>query len=328
MRFRFLLPYLVTVFLVFGVFTASKVNASSLSDVSMTMSPENPVPNQSVTITLSSYVDDLNSVLISWSVDGKKSLSGIDVTSLTVTAPALGKTETVVATVSLPDGDLNETMVIKPSIVVMLWQAKDSYVPPFYEGKAMPTSSSEIKVVAMPEIKNGSGFVDPSNLVYTWQLDQNNQEADSGYGKNSFTYVSDFLDGSNDTSVTISTLDQQSSAEGGLRIGTVSPQIDFYKDDVVLGTVWQQALSDGSQVSRNEMIQAIPYFISPKDFELPFLTFTWSINGTQVPTLPYNKSFLPLQTQAGASGTSNISLEIDSTNNITETASKNIYVSF
>jgi len=33
--------------------------------------------------------------------------------------------------------------------MVLLWQADDSYVPPFYEGKALPSPNSEIKVVAM-----------------------------------------------------------------------------------------------------------------------------------------------------------------------------------
>ncbi len=102
--------------------------------------------------------------------------------------------------------------------------------------------------MAIPEIKNGSSFVNPSNLVYTWQLDQNNQEADSGYGKNSFTYTSDILDNSNDVSVDVATLNQQDSSEGNLNIRTVSPKIDFYKDDPTLGTAWQQALFDGYYV--------------------------------------------------------------------------------
>lgn len=212
--------------------------------------------------------------------------------------------------------------------MVMLWQAEDSYTPPFYEGKAMPTSSSEIKVIAMPEIKNSSGFVDPNNMIYSWQLDQNNQQADSGYGKNSFLYVSDFLDTSNDVSVVTTTVDGQDSAQGGLNIKTINPKIDFYKDDLTLGTDWQQALSDESWVSGNEIVQAAPYFISPKDFRIPTLVFTWSVNGQQVPTLSYNESILPLQAQPGASGTSQIGLEIDSTQNITETVSKTMNLNF
>jgi len=328
MRIRFLLPYLVIIFLLFGAFSVSKVKASDPSDISVAMNPQNPAPNQSVTITLSSYVDDLHSTLITWSVNGKKSTSGIDATTFSVTAPALGKSITVVATISLADGDLNENIVIKPSVMVMLWQAEDSYVPPFYEGKAMPTPSSEVKVVAMPELKNGSNTINPNNLVYSWQLDENNQEGDSGYGKNSFTYTSDFLDSSNDVSVDVATLDSQSSTEGALNIKTVEPKINFYKDDPALGTLWQQSLFNGYQVLGTMVVQAAPYFVSPKDFRLPFLTFTWSVNGQQAPTLPNNKSLLPLQTQAGASGTSQIGLEIDSTQNLTETVSKQINLNF
>ena len=329
MRLRLLLPYLAIVFLIFGTFSVFKARASDPSDISVVMDPENPAPNQNVTITLSSYVDDLHSTLVTWSVNGRKSTSGIDVTTFSVTAPLLGQAETVVATISLPDGDLNETILIKPSIMVMLWQAEDSYVPPFYEGKALPTPSSEIKVVAMPEIKNGSGFINSNNLVYTWQLDQNNQENDSGYGKNSFTYASDFLDDSNDVSVDVASLDQQSTTEGAVNIKTVAPKIDFYNDDPTLGPVWQQAMFGGYQILGNTaVIQAAPYFVSPKDFRIPFLTFTWSVNGQQVPTLPYNKSLLPLQVPAGTSGTSQIGLEIDSTQNLTETVSKTMNLNF
>ena len=40
--------------------------------------------------------------------------------------------------------------------MVLLWQANDSYVPPFYKGKALPGADTKIKIVAMPEIRSGS----------------------------------------------------------------------------------------------------------------------------------------------------------------------------
>ncbi len=175
MKFRFLLLLLVTIIITTGVISPFKVSASSPSDVSISTVPENPAPNQNVTITLSSYVDDLDSVLITWTVNGKNSSSGIGDKSFSLIAPALGQKTTVIATISLSDGDLNETIPITPAIMTMLWQANDSYVPPFYEGKALPSPDSEIKVVAMPEIKNGSSFVNPTNMTYDWQLDENNR---------------------------------------------------------------------------------------------------------------------------------------------------------
>jgi hypothetical protein len=311
-----------------GVLSPSKANASSPSDINVITAPENPSPNQNVTITLSSYVDDLNSVLISWSVNGKNSAKGIGDTSFSLTAPALGGKTTVTAVISLADGDLNETILVKPSIITMLWQADDSYVPPFYKGKALPSPDSEIKVVALPEIKNGSSFVNPTNMTYDWQLDQTNDQNNSGYGKNSFTYVSDYLDNSNNVSVTASTLDQNSSVDGSVDVSTVSPKIDFYVNDPTLGTIWEQALSDGHQVLGNEIIQAAPYFISPKDIRIPFLTFTWSINDEQIAVPTYSNNLLPLQLQNGVHGTSKIDLTVNNVHDLVQTVSKEINVNF
>lgn len=328
MKFKFILLSLVVIVIMMGVVLPLKTRASSPSDVSVSMSPENPAPNDNVTITLGSYVDDLNSVLISWSVNGKSSLAGVGQKSFSVNAPALGQTTTITATISLSDGDLNEVATIKPAIMTMLWQADDSYVPPFYEGKAMPSPDSTVKIVALPEIKNGSSFVNPNNIVYSWSLDSTADANSSGYGKNYYTYVSDYLNSSNNVSVTASTLDQQNVIDGNINVSTKTPKIDFYKNDPTLGTIWEQALSDGHQVTGNEIIQAAPYFISPQEIRIPFLTFTWSINGEQIAVPSYSKNFLPLQLQTGVHGTSDIGLEVDNIHSLVNTASKEISVQF
>ena len=328
MRFKFLL-LLVMVFVTFAVILPFQANASSPDDISVITTPANPAPGQNTTITLSSYVDNLNSVPISWSVDGKKVSSGIGVNSFSLFAPStLGKKTTVIATISLSDGDLNETIVIKPAVMVMLWQADDSYVPPFYKGKALPSPDSEIKVVALPEIKTSSGLVDPKNMTYDWQLDQTNDENSSGYGKNSFTYVSDYLDNSNNASVTATTLDQQNSIAGSVDVTTIMSKIDFYKNDPVLGTIWDQAFPDGQQISGNAIIEAAPYFISPKDLRIPFLSFAWTINDQPITVPDYRKNFLPVQTQAGISGTAKIDLTVNNIHSLVNTASKEINVNF
>jgi hypothetical protein len=327
MKFRFLLLLLVATIITTG-FLPLKTNASSPSDINISTVPENPVPNQNVTITLSSYVDDLNSVLISWSVNGKQSASRIGDTSFSLIAPTLGQKTTVIATISLSDGDLNETIPIKPAIITMLWQADDSYVPPFYEGKALPSEESEIKVVAMPEIKNGSSFVDPTNMTYDWQLNETNDADNSGYGKNSYVYVSDYLSNSDNVSVTASTLDGSDSVEGSLDVSTVNPKIDFYRDDPTLGTIWDEVVGDGSEVVGNETLQAAPYFISPKDLRMPFLSFAWSMNDQPVTIPTYIKTLLPLQTEAGIHGTSKIDLEVNNAHSLVNTASKEINVNF
>jgi hypothetical protein len=303
-------------------------NAASPDDTLVNVVPQNPAPNQNTSITLSSFVNNLDSVLITWSVNGKNVSSGIGKKTFLVNAPALGGETDVVATIAFPDGIVEKKIVIKPSVMVLLWQADDSYVPPFYKGKAMPSPSSEVKVVAMPEIKNSSGIVNPKNMLYAWKLDFTNNQDGSGFGKNSFIYTNDYLDNSNNVEVTASTMDQSQSSDASIDIGTTQPKILFYKNDPGLGTIWQQALSDGHKVQGTEIMLAAPYFISPKDIRIPSLTWTWSINDNFVNILGPEKNLLPIAAQPGVSGTSKIDLSINNSFKLFESVSKEINVNF
>ena len=328
MKLRLLLLSLIVTFVMIGIISPFKAKASSPDTILVDIVPQNPAPGENVNITLNSYVDNLNSVSISWSVDGKNVSSGIGKKSFSVNAPSAGLETGVVAKISLPDGDIQTKIIIRPSVMVLLWQADDSYVPPFYKGKALPSPQSEVKVVAMPEIRNGSKTVDPANLVYAWKQDYTNNQDGSGYGKNSFVYTNDYLDNSNNIDVTVGTVDQQFSSEASLDIGTYQPKILFYKNDVNMGTLWENILADGHKVTGDETIEADPYFISPGDIRIPILNWTWSINNSAVNITSFRNNLLPLKVQAGISGTSKIDLQIQSSDKIFENVSKEINVTF
>ncbi len=327
MGLKFSLLYLIAIFAIYGSF-ALKINAQSINGVLVDMVPSTPAPYGNTTINLKSYENNLDSVLISWSVDGKTMISAIGKKSFSVTAPAAGVTMNIVATISLPDGTIETKIEIRPSVMVLLWQANDSYVPPFYRGKALPSPQSEVKVVAMPEIKSGSGNISPQNMTYSWQTDYNNNVDGSGYGKNSFAYVNDYLEDSNTISVTASTVDQSSSVNGSIDIGTIVPKILLYKKDIALGTLWQNTLPDTYKIQGPEIIEAIPYFVSPKQIINPALVWNWSINDIPVTVAGYNKNLMPLQVQAGTHGTSKLDLQISNTDKIFQTTSKEINIEF
>lgn len=327
-RLKIFLLYLIAIFAILGTFLPFRVNAVSPSSILVNVSPENPSPGENVNITLNSYVSNLDSVLISWSVDGKILLSGVGKKTFSLTAPKAGAETNVLATISLPDGPLTTRIVIKPTEMVLLWQANDSYVPPFYKGKAMPTPDSKIKVVALPEIKSGSQMVSPNNMTYSWKQDYTNDQGASGYGKNSFVYTSDFLDSSNNVSVTADTVDQKYSSGGSLDIATYQPKIVFYKNDPTLGTIWEHALLDGHKILGDEIIEAAPYFISPQDIRIPILTFNWFINDEQIEVKGVNKNLFPVTVQYGISGTSRIKLTIENSYKFFANISKEINVEF
>lgn len=327
MRLKLSLLYLITILMVLGGI-GSKVDATSSSSILVNITPPNPAPYENTSITLKSYADNLDNVLISWSANGKTVASGVGKKSFSTEAPAAGAELNIIATISLPDGAVDSKITIKPSVMVLLWQANDSYVPPFYRGKALPTPESEIKVVAMPEIRNSAGNISPQNMTYYWKKDYTNNVDGSGYGKSFFLYTNDYLEDSNNISVTTSTLDQKYSANASINIGTKQPKILFYKNDSNLGVIWEKTLPDSYTIQGPEIIEAIPYFISPKEILTPNLVWSWFINDSLIDLTNFKKNSMPLQIETGTHGVSKLRLKIENQDKIFQTTEKEINIEF
>jgi len=228
----------------------------------------------------------------------------------------------------LPDGEIEKRILIQPAEMVILWQANDSYVPPFYKGKALPVASSEIKIVAIPEIEVNGKTADPKKMSHYWKKNYTNQQASSGYGKDSFIYINDYLDDSNTISVTSQTINQGSSSEGSVTVTVTEPEIVFYKEDPVFGTIWEHALPSSYQISEEEVIFAAPYFMSPKELIRPDILWSWSINDAPVSISGFRQNIIPLKTVSGISGASKLKLDIENKYNIFQTASKEMNIQY
>lgn len=327
MKLRLMLPF-VAIFLIAGVFLPSVAQAASPSSISITANPENPNPNENVNIKLSSYLSNLDSVSITWFLNGKNILSGVGKKSFSLSAPTSEGEASVKAVISLPDGEIEKSITIKPTTTILLWQANDSYVPPFYKGKAMPSINSEIKIVAMPEIKKGSQFIDPQNMIYEWKQDYTNMQQSSGYGKNYFTYVNDYLEDYSNVAVVASTIDQKYSSSANIDVGATDVKVLFYKNDIDLGTIWEHSLSNGYKITGDAVLEASPYFISPKDIRIPTLSWIWSINDKLINMPSIRKNLIPLKVQEGTTGSSKIMLDIENKYKVFGTAKGKINVTF
>jgi len=325
MVFRLLL---IATLIVFGSFSSNAQAQSSSASILVRVLPENPSPNQNVTINLSSYLSNLDTVLITWSVNGARIISETGQKTFSTTVGAAGTDTRILATIHLPAGIIEKRITLRPSNLNILWEALDSYVPPFYKGKALPVLDSEIKVVAMPEIISGSTMTNSKNMSYAWRKDYSNEQSASGYGKNYFIYVNDYLESSNNIEVTASTTDQRFTSKGSIDIGTFSPKISFYRKDAKMGILFNRELEASHRIQGEEIVVAVPYFISPKQIQIPSLVFTWSINGTPTTNQIGNKHIMPLKTVDGVTGTSRLRLDIENRNKIFQTASKEINIEF
>lgn len=337
MRFKF--P-LITLVLSFGLFLGLKTfaieenvapttpPAVESTSIIINSIPENPEPNQDVTVTLSSFAENLDNLSIVWTVNDKNFSTGIGKKSISLKAPSAGIETKIKAKISLPEGDVEVNTIIRPSVMVLLWQAEDSYVPPFYKGKAMPTSDTFIKVVAIPEIKSGNSMVSSGNLVYNWQKDYSGLPSSSGFGRNYLIFKNDYLENSSNISVTASTTDQKYSSGGSLKIEPVSPEIVFYAKNNDTGIAWEKSLKDSHEITGNETIVGAPYFISPKDIRRPDLSFSWFINDIPVSVENFMKNSISIKSEEDASGTSEIRLEVENKYQILQRISKVIKINF
>jgi hypothetical protein len=316
----------ISIFTLFGFFAHAQVRDT---DIVLSVSPQYPSPNQSVVAVLSSAVIDLNTANISWSVNNQEVDMGIGEKSFTFTTGSSGSNTTLSATINTIDGqNISKTMTITPAGVDMLWEAGNSYTPPFYEGKALVPSQGTFKVVAVPNVIDKNGQVNSSNLAYAWTQDGNPQPDSSGWGKNYFIFQNSYLDKGNTVQVAVSDISGNTDASGEINLQTTDPKILFYEDDPSLGEQWETALSDGSTInSGGETIIAEPYFFSPNDVNSPDLTFNWSLGGQEIPT-PDPQNILSIKPNVGQSGSTTIDLTINNVNTLFQSMEKQINVNF
>lgn len=322
-----LILVLLLVFLLTPSYKTFAVEESS--SILMNLIPENPSANEDVAASLSSFAENLDSAKISWWVGGKMVASGTGKKTITLKAPSLGGETTIIAKILLQGGNESQvTRVIRPAETILLWQAEDSYVPPFYKGKALPAPDTFVKVVAIPDLKIGGVPVNPKNMIYSWQKDYENVQDASGFGRDFMIFKNDYLENSNNIRVTVSTTDQKHSFGGAINIGMYTPRLSFYREDPAVGTIWENAIEDSHKIKNTETILAAPYYISPKEIRQPDLVFNWFINGTPINVENFVKNLIPLKIEEGTSGNSKVKLEIENTEKIFQTVSKEINVAF
>lgn len=296
-------------FIAFSFFLSIPLYAQlAQTDVSLEAIPDVPGPYQTVTLNLVSYAVDLNHLSITWYENGVLKLSGFGKKQFSFETKGLGVQTSVEARIVYGTSTLVKTFIIIPSDVDLLWEAADSYVPPFYRGKALIPSQGLVKIIALPEFEATGGLQNSSGSVYTWKRNYNTVQEASGYGKNVFTFRHNYLNPAEYITVTATNATTNRVAKRSITLGTQSPKIIFYEKDPLEGIKYADALTEGLTVGTSEKtFIAEPYFFSPGTVAASELTYTWKINGAPVvPSQIKNQIVL----KSGSAGSSEISLDI------------------
>lgn len=296
------------------------------NEVGIDISPERPGPYQSVTIRVSSFSADLSAAQVSWQVDGKTVLEGIGKTELAFTTKGTGsKTDITIRLVPPGQPSFVRTFSITPMGGDLLWEAVDSIVPPFYRGKALPASESQIRFVAMPDLRSSSGAQIPQDQVlYSWETNYSKNTAASGYGKSSYTIKANYLNKTELASVSMETRDRVFGANATVEVSTVDPKILWYALSPLYGPMFDLVLENGHSVSSSDIIMvAMPFFFSPKDPTSSKLTYEWTLNGDTLER-PETANILSLHRDNSSAGEAAIGLSIKNLSTLFQEATSSL----
>ncbi len=332
-KFNFLLKtFLVTVFVFLVSCAYSSISLAQVqdTDISMSASPTYPKPGDSVVVNLTSYTVDLNKSFVVWSVNGIEKANGVGKKSFSFNLDtASTRTQVTASITSINGSTITKSIFINSVAVDVLWEATDSYVPPFYRGKARGVKEGTFKIVVIPEITSSRGKVDPSNLSYTWKKDGNVQVSNSGFGKDSFTYKNNYLDDVNEIEVEISDVESKNKTGSKIIVPILpKPQILFYSKNPVFGISLERTISDGYTLGETpETIVAAPYFFSPKNINSPLLGFDWSSGGESIRPNK-NRNEVTVVAPKGGTGGTEIKVSVENKNSLFQTLEKKLNVIF
>ena len=299
----------------------------SLTQVlSIASDPETPGPNQTVTLTLSDYLTDLNSSQVAWYQDGKLLSKSVGLKTLTIQTGKVGTQTRISVVVTGQDGSImQKSLTLAPEELSIAWQAV-SYVPPFYKGKAMYSQQGDVKFVALPSMIDSNGAKLPSSqLSYKWTKDGEVQGDSSGYGKDTFSVPGAPVSRPVDIKVEATAPASGVTASAEIVLAPQTPKVMLYEDDALYGIRDEAAVTSVLSVRKPEItIVAVPYFFTTKT-GLDSLTYSWSINTSAATGLDKTRSVVLRPN--GSSGY-NVSLSVANSAQLLQSASASFTTNF
>jgi len=319
---------LLVMFLLAPVSTHAQLPPEVGSSLVVRYSPEFPKPGQEVRITVESFSIDLNQATISWFVDKTLRRQGAATKEFTFTVGPLGSESTIDVTAGTGDGvTVGERIVFRPTNVDLLWQAQ-SFVPPFYSGKALPTASGSITVEAVPNFVISGKRLSPDTLIYTWKYNEKVAQSASGKGKRSLTITDLKPERTSIVDVEIASPDRSLVGTERLVLPLAKPKVIVYEDYPLLGTLFNRSVRDSFFLAVNETrFIAYPYFMSLRSRNDTNLEYLWHIDQSEV-ALGEDPSSITVSHEGDGEGNARVTVSIQNLRNIFQQAEKSFTVQF
>jgi len=313
----FSLFLILTLFPFTSTFSQTETADSLLLTIALI--PENPQPQQRVVARVTTLDGNINRANLSWTLNGQPLEAGIGKTQVAFITPPAGSTAVLTVSGNLDGLTGSASYTVIPGQVDLFWEAVDSYTPPFYKGKAIPSAMATIRVAAVPS------SLAPRTISYQWERNDEVLQSASGAGKNSIIIKNTELIVTENIKVSIDS--SQFQGENRIQITPRSPSIVLYPKsegyiDYSKGSNETFSLTSGGVTLRIE-----PYFFSMGSSVLgEWLRFAYKFN---------NESYIPegrvneIEISSPESGgTSALSIEIESIREALQNAQRKITIFF
>lgn len=260
----------------FGLIAPAFAFAEGLDFVNVKTNPKTPGVNEDVTVSLESFSTNLDSSEIIWYVNKDPFKQGVGEKSIVVHTGDFGVAKDIkVVILSNLGKRIEKTIQLIPSEIDFLWEAQ-TYTPPFYKGKALPTYKSIVKVTAIPRF--GDATSDPRMFDYDWKYNKT-QGVGHGLGKNSALILMGYPKTSVPVNVTVTLPSNGWSGERSSTVMGGEALVRFYEQAPLLGINFNKALGANTAGTGNQItIKAVPYFFSNDDVADGVLLYNWSVN--------------------------------------------------
>lgn len=298
--------------------------------VQYTVAPETPGPNSPVSIEIAGVGSFLGNSTITWQKNGIVVLQGVGKNIYSFTTGGVGTKITIRVTIdSKTQGIITRMFVFYPSLVNLIWEA-DTSVPLLYLGKPLYSAGSRLTVTAFPTVMSGGALVPASKLSFKWFRGDTPDLTQSGLGRDSFSFVGDQLQNTEEVRVEVS-VGSNHIATGEISIPASDPQVVLYNRDPLRGKLLDLALQGKTALSVKEItLQAEPYFFANASKKNGSLVWEWTLNGGEVVGPESAQGILVLrQTGSGAGAAAlSVALQNNDSDKFVQAASTALQLTF
>jgi hypothetical protein len=284
------------------------------------LTPSYPEPNAEVVVALDAYSIDTTGSSITWFIDDKEVPEAKNTREMTFTIGPLGTPIRVQARLtSSTGGVVTASHTITPVRVDLVVEA-NTLTPLHYKGRALPSSGSTLRVIALPDTNT-----DPSNLSYTWTVDNEVLFGGSLRGKNVAEFTTPqqpniFL------TLEVAAAQGEILARRSILINIARPTLRFYEDNPLRGLSRNTLKSPHMLIGDEMSVRAEPYFMNKNIFESEPL-IEWEIDNSRVENTSDQPQNITLRS-IGKTGNSNVSFHIRNLQDLLQGIEDDFVVSF